>query len=196
MHNIAVFASGGGSDLQAIIDGCQSGRLNARVGVVISNNSGSMALQRAKKAGIPAFHFSQNVIEDANLLEQAILDTLVEHEIDLIFLAGYMKKISPAVLKTYNGRIYNIHPSLLPKYGGKGMYGINVHKAVLEANEQETGITIHHVEGDEYDIGKIVAQRKVPVLKGDTPETLAARVLAEEHLFIVDVLSGVILVGS
>ena len=192
MYNIAVFASGSGSNLQAIIDGCESGSLNGRVSVVISNNSGSMALQRAKKAGIPAFHFSQNVIKDAELLEQAILDTLIEYKTDIIFTAGYMKKIGSAVLKTYKGRIYNIHPSLLPKYGGKGMYGINVHKAVLEANEQETGITIHHVAGDEYDVGEIIAQKKVPVLKGDTPETLASRVLAEEHVFIVQVLSGIL----
>ena len=192
MYNIAVFASGGGSNLQAIMDGCKSGRLNAHVCVVISNNSSSMALERARREGIPAFHFSQSMIQDEKLLEQTVLDTLIEHGADLIFLAGYMKKVSPAVLETYKGRVYNIHPALLPKYGGKGMYGINVHKAVLAAGEKETGITIHHVAGDVYDEGEIIAQKRVPVLDGDTPEVLAARVLEQEHIFIVDVLSKII----
>ena len=188
MKNIAVFASGGGSDLQAIIDACKSGRLNAQVRVVISNNSGSMALQRARNEGIPAFHFNAKVIEDSADLEKRMLDTLLGHETDLVFLAGYLKKIGPGVLSAYENRIFNIHPSLLPKHGGEGMYGINVHRAVLEAGETETGITIHRVSAD-YDTGEIIAQRKVPVLDGDTPETLAARVLAQEHVFIVDVLS-------
>ena len=191
MKNIAVFASGGGSDLQAIIDACKSGRLNARVCVVVSNNSGSMALQRARNEGIPAFHFSAKVIGDPAELEKRMLDALMEHETDLVFLAGYLKKMGASVLQAYENRIYNIHPSLLPRYGGEGMYGINVHRAVLEAGDAETGITIHRVSA-EYDTGEIVAQEKVPVLDGDTPETLAARVLAREHVFIVEVLSGIL----
>jgi len=177
--------------LQAIIDACKSGRLNARVCVVISNNSGSMALQRARNEGIPTFHFSAKVIVDSEVLEKRILDTLLEHEADLVFLAGYLKKMSASVLQAYENHIYNIHPSLLPKYGGEGMYGINVHRAVLEAGETETGITIHRVSG-EYDTGEIIAQKKVPVLGGDTPEVLATRVLAQEHVFIVEVLSGIL----
>ncbi|MCL2193120.1 MAG: phosphoribosylglycinamide formyltransferase, partial [Treponema sp.] len=114
-----------------------------------------------------------------------------EHQTDLVFLAGYLKKMGASVLQAYENRIYNIHPSLLPKYGGAGMYGINVHRAVLEAGETETGITIHRVSG-EYDTGEIIAQRKVPVLDGDTPEVLAARVLAQEHVFIVDVLADIL----
>jgi len=191
VRNIAVFASGGGSDLQAIIDACKSGRLNAQVRVVVSNNSGSMALQRARDEGIAAFHFSAKLIGDPGALEKRILETLLEHEIDLVFLAGYLKKMGPTVLRAYENRIFNIHPSLLPKYGGEGMYGIKVHKAVLEAAETETGITIHRVSA-EYDTGEIIAQRKVPVLDGDTPETLAARVLAQEHVFIVEVLSKIL----
>jgi len=191
VRNIAVFASGGGSDLQAIIDACKSGRLNAQVRVVISNNSGSMALQRARDEGIAAFHFSAKLIGDPGTLEKRMLETLLEHEIDLVFLAGYLKKMGAAVLGAYENRIFNIHPSLLPKYGGEGMYGIKVHKAVLEAAETETGITIHRVSA-EYDTGEIIAQRKVPVLDGDTPETLAARVLAQEHVFIVEVLSKIL----
>jgi len=185
--NIAVFASHGGSDLQAIIDACMSKRINAKVCAVISNNSGSLALQRARDHGIPAFHFSQKTIKCPEALEKAILDTLIEREAHIIFLAGYLKKLGTTILKMFDNRVFNIHPSLLPKYGGKGMYGLNVHAAVLAAKETETGITIHHVS-DEYDSGEIIAQRRVPVLKGDTPEILAARVLEHEHLFIVETL--------
>jgi len=187
-QNIAVFASGGGSNLQAIIDSCKAGEINANVCVVISNNSKSMALQRARDAGIPAFHFSAKKIEDPIQLEQAVLQTLLAHETDIIFLAGYMKKIGASILRKYEGRIYNIHPALLPKYGGKGMFGMHVHQAVIDAGEMETGITIHKVD-PEYDTGEIVAQCTVPVEKNDTAGTLAARVLAREHTFLVETLA-------
>jgi len=207
--NIAVFASGSGSDLQAIINACESGRLNACVCVVISNNSGSKALERARNHNIPAFHFSRNVIlnqneqansndsamsetELQNKLDKAILDTILNHNTDIIFLAGYLKKLGSDILKTFENRVFNIHPSLLPKYGGKGMYGINVHTAVINNRETETGVTVHRVI-EEYDKGEIIAQRKVPVLDSDTPETLAARVLEQEHLFIVEVLERIII---
>jgi len=190
-QNIAIFASGGGSDLQAIIDGCKAGKINANVCAVISNNSKSMALQRAKNEGIPVFHFSAKTIPGPQALEQAMLNTLLTHDTDIIFLAGYMKKIGANILHTYKNRIYNIHPSLLPKYGGKGMFGIHVHAAVIEAGETETGITIHRVD-PEYDTGEIIAQCTVPVKKDDTPETLAARVLAREHIFLVETLGGII----
>jgi len=189
--NIAVFASHGGSDLQAIIDACKTGRLDARVSLVISNNSKSMALKRAEDNKIPAYHYSQKVIEDTQMLEDAMLKTLAEHDTQIIFLAGYLKKLSSGILKAFEGRIFNIHPSLLPKYGGKGMYGINVHEAVIKAGDAETGITIHRVD-DGYDTGEIIAQRRVPVLEGDTAEVLAARVLEQEHIFIVEVLSEII----
>ena len=185
MKNIAVFASHGGTDLQAIINGCKSGKIPARVAVVISNNSGSTALQRARNEGITAVHLSEAKFKDE--LEEKMLETLAAHSTNLIFLAGYMKKIPQKVLNTYKNRIFNIHPSLLPKYGGKGMYGINVHAAVIAAGETETGITIHHVTA-EYDTGDIIEQRKVPVLPADTPETLAARVLEQEHIFLVEFL--------
>ncbi|MCL2387435.1 MAG: phosphoribosylglycinamide formyltransferase [Defluviitaleaceae bacterium] len=183
--NIAVFASHGGSDLQAIIDGCKSGSINARVCVVISNNSTSMALQRAKKEGIPALHISTSTTAT---LAETTLEALTAHNADIIFLAGYLKKIPSEILVAYENRIFNIHPSLLPKYGGKGMHGINVHAAVIDAGETETGITIHRVTA-EYDQGDILAQKKVPVHPTDTPETLAARVLQQEHIFLVEFLS-------
>jgi phosphoribosylglycinamide formyltransferase-1 len=189
-YKIAVFASGGGSGLQAIIDGCKNGKINAEVCAVISNNSKCGAMLRAKNENIPAYHLSAKVIEAPRELENAILNTLLSHETDIIFLAGYLKKIGASILQTFKNRIYNIHPALLPKYGGKGMFGINIHKAVIEAGETETGITIHKVD-PEYDTGEIIAQCKVPIEKDDTPETLAARVLAREHIFLTEFLGGI-----
>jgi len=189
--NIAVFASHGGSNLQAIIDACKSGKLDAKVSVVISNNSDAMALKRAESDGIPHFHYSQKVIPEPDLLDKTILATLKEHDVQLVFLAGYLKKLGTSILKEYENRVINVHPSLLPKYGGKGMHGINVHKAVIEAKEKETGVTIHYVN-EVYDTGEIIAQKKVPVISDDTAESLAARVLKQEHILVVEVLSHMI----
>ncbi|WP_017417228.1 phosphoribosylglycinamide formyltransferase [Clostridium tunisiense] len=189
--NIAVFASHGGSDLQAIIDACKSGKINSQVKLVISNNSNSMALQRAKNEGILGYHISQKVISDNGELDKKILSILVENEIDMIFLAGYLKMLGTSVLQKYSNRIFNIHPALLPKYGGKGMYGMNVHKAVIEAREKISGVTIHRVN-EKYDSGEIVAQAEVPVMPNDTPEELAARVLEREHSFLIEVIHDVI----
>ena len=188
--NIAVFASHGGSDLQAIIDGCKDHKINAKVVAVISNNSDSMALQRTSNEKIPAYHLSAKKSGSEDNLAKEILDVLSRHGVDMIFLAGYMRMLHISVLEQYNNRIFNIHPALLPKFGGKGMYGMNVHKAVIEAGETETGVTIHRVNAA-YDSGEIVAQTKVPVMEGDTPEMLAARVLAREHEFLVEVLSDI-----
>lgn len=188
--NIAVFASHGGSDLQAIIDGCKNNKISARVAVVISNNEGSTALQRAEKEGIPAFHLSAKKFGSEDILADKILDVLADYDIDMIFLAGYMRMLHISVLEKYNNRIFNIHPALLPKFGGKGMYGINVHTAVIAANETETGVTIHRVSA-EYDSGEIVAQTTVPVYENDTPELLAARVLEKEHEFLVEVIAAI-----
>lgn len=188
--NIAVFASHGGSDLQAIIDGCKSNRIDANVAVVISNNGDSMALQRAKTENIPAYHLSAKKFGSEEALAEEIQKVLSEYGIDMIFLAGYMRMLHISILEKYNNRIFNIHPALLPKFGGRGMYGMNVHNAVIEAKEKETGVTIHRVNA-EYDSGEIVAQTKVSVLEGDTPEVLAARVLEREHEFLVEVISDI-----
>jgi len=188
--NIAVFASHGGSDLQAIIDGCKSNLINAQVSAIISNNTDSMALLRAKREGISSYHLSAKKSGSEERLATEILDVLSAHHIDMIFLAGYMRMLHVSVLDQYRNRIFNIHPALLPKYGGKGMYGMNVHRAVIAAGEKESGVTIHRVD-TEYDSGEIVAQTTVPVIKGDTPETLAARVLEREHSFLVEVISDI-----
>lgn len=188
---IAVFASHNGSDLQAIIDGCKQKLIDAKIAVVISNNEDAKALERAEKEGIPNYYLSIKNFSNEEELNLKTLEILNKYNVDIIFLAGYLKKIPSVLIKEYKDRIYNIHPSLLPKFGGKGMHGINVHKAVLEANEKETGITIHKVSED-YDKGKIIAQTKVPVYKEDIPETLADRVLEKEHTFIVEVLSKIV----
>jgi len=185
--NIAVFASHGGSNLQAVINAIKSGVLNTRVAVVISNNSGAFALERARREGIPSYHISERVCRNA---DETIHKVLCEHQADIVFLAGYLKKIGASVLKVYEGSIYNIHPSLLPKFGGKGMHGLNVHEAVLKSGDAVTGVTIHRVTA-EYDDGDIISQRVVPVLPGDTPQTLAARVLEAEHILIVETLRAI-----
>lgn len=191
--NIAVFASHGGSDLQAIMDACRDGRIDARVSVVISNNRDAKALERARNAGIDACHISLRNYQTQEKHDESVLEILTRHHIDIIFLAGYLKKLGTAVLSRFENRIFNIHPSLLPKFGGLGMYGLRVHEAVLAAGERVTGITVHRVN-EAYDEGGIIAQTCVEVLPADTPETLAARVLEREHSFIVEVLRDIIAV--
>lgn len=191
MKKIAVFASHNGSDLQAVIDGCKSGQIAAEVCLVISNNSTSFALERARREGIPARHLSSRLYPDEAELAKAMLRALDEAAADLVMLCGYMKKVPEAVIRRYEGNIYNIHPALLPKHGGPDMYGIHVHEAVIRDGDTETGVTIHRVS-NVIDGGEIVAQTRVPVLSGDTPETLAARVLEREHTFLVEVLGKLV----
>jgi len=185
--HIAIFASHRGTNMQAIIDACKRGDLNGEVCVVISNNLNSQALEKARIAGIPEYHLSNKTHPEKDELDEAICKVLTESGVDIVALAGYMKKLGPEVLKQYKGRILNIHPSLLPKYGGKGMYGIHVHRAVIEAGEKTTGVTIHLVEG-EYDTGKIIRQCEIEVLEGDTIDTLSKRVLEKENSFYVETL--------
>lgn len=179
--NIGFLASHGGSNMQAIIDACKAGRLSAVPVVVISNNAESRALERARNEGIPNYYLSGKTHPDPDSLDQAILDALILHKVDVVALAGYMKKLGPKTLAHFRGRILNIHPALLPKHGGKGMYGIRVHEAVIAAGETESGVTVHLVT-EEYDKGPILARVTVPVMPGDTPEILAERVLVQEHI--------------
>lgn len=188
--NLGFLASHNGSNMQAILDACKSGALSAVSSVIISNNSESGALIRAVKEGIPSFHLSGKTHPDPAALDRAILDELLKHEVDVVVLAGYMKRLGPATLRQYRGMVLNIHPALLPKFGGKGMYGIHVHQAVIETGERESGVTIHVVD-ENYDTGLIVAQERVPVLPEDTPETLAARVLTCEHRLFPETLQKI-----
>jgi phosphoribosylglycinamide formyltransferase 1 len=184
---IGAFASHGGSNLQAIIDACAEGRINGEVCFVISNNSGSPALEKARKAGIPGFHLSAYVCGSEEKLDMEILKLLKKYDVSIITLCGYMKMLGAGVIEEYRDRILNIHPALLPKYGGKGMYGMNVHKAVIDGGETQSGVTIHLVN-ERYDEGRIINQKKVAVKPGDTPEKLAARVLEAEHVIYAETL--------
>lgn len=189
--NLAFLASHRGSNMQAVIDACKAGHLQAAPCVVISNNSDSEALMRAREEGIPGYHRSSKTHPAPEQLDDEILNLLRRHRADLIILAGYMRKLGPRTLTEYKGHILNIHPALLPKYGGQGMYGRAVHEAILAARECETGVTIHLVD-EEYDQGAVVAQARVPVLDTDRVDTLAARVLETEHRFLVETLVRIV----
>ncbi len=188
---IGVLASGRGTNLQAILDACFRGRLSAKVGVVISNNSRSGALDRAREAGVPACHLSSHTHPRPAELDRAICRTLRSYDCQWVALAGYMKKLGPRLLEQYRGRIVNVHPSLLPCHGGQGMYGQRVHEAVLASGDTVSGVTIHLVTGD-YDQGPVLAQRQVPVYQDDTVESLSQRVLAVEHQLYVETLEELV----
>jgi phosphoribosylglycinamide formyltransferase-1 len=184
---IGVLASHEGTTLQALIDACDRDDLNADVAIVISNNSDSGALLRARDAGIPTAHLSGSTHPEPRTLDLAIRDCLQEHEIDLVVLAGYMKKVGPATLDSFKGRIINTHAALLPRFGGQGMYGLHVHRAVLDAGEEVSGASVFIVD-ENYDAGRVVAQTEVPVMVNDTPESLAERVQAAERTLLVAVV--------
>ncbi len=177
---IGLLASHTGTNAQAMMDACGDGTIDGEAVVLISNNSKSGAAERAQRGGVPFVHLSSVTHADETALDQAVCDALHEYDVELVVLAGYMKKIGPITLEAFAGRIVNTHPALLPKHGGAGMYGSHVHAAVLAAGDTESGVTIHVVT-DEYDSGPTVAQARVPVEAGDTVDTLAARVQGVER---------------
>ncbi len=174
---LGVLASGRGSNLRALADACERGDLPATIAVVISNNSRAGALAFARERGITARHISGRTTPDE---PSALRDALRAAGVDLVVLAGYMKLVPQTVLAAFPGRVVNIHPAPLPRFGGPGMYGAHVHRAVLDAKVPFSGPTVHLVDA-RYDEGRILAHRPVPVRPDDTPDTLAARVLAAEH---------------
>ncbi|HTY37669.1 MAG TPA: phosphoribosylglycinamide formyltransferase [Bacteroidota bacterium] len=178
--NIGVFASGRGSNFQAILNAIQQDRLPARVTLVLSNKGDAGALDIARTYSLPALHLSHKQFSDEASFASAMLDALKQHDVHLIALAGYLRKIPSSVVQAYRNRILNIHPALLPSFGGAGMYGHHVHEAVLASGAKYSGATVHLVD-DDYDRGPIVLQKTVPVDELDTPETLAAKVLNIEH---------------
>lgn len=184
---LGILASHHGTNFQAVIDACQCGNLAAEVAVAISNNSQSGALVRARAANIPTVHLSSRTHPQAEALDEALLSALTDHQVDLVVMLGYMKKLGSRTLQHFQGRIINIHPSLLPKYGGQGMFGLNVHKAVLESADTETGVTVHYVD-EHYDTGQMITQVRIQVMPDDSPESLAARVLRQEHKLLVNTL--------
>lgn len=191
MKNIVVFASGSGSNFQSIIDATLTGKINARIVGLISNKHGIKALERAKINTIPTFVISEKEFDSIETYEEKLIEKILFWETDFIVLAGFLRKIPSSLIQKFDKKILNIHPSLLPKFGGKGFYGLNVHKAVIQAKEKYSGCTIHLVS-DEYDTGSILAQAKVPVLKTDTPENLATRVLKMEHTLYPQTISNYI----
>ncbi len=182
MKNIAVFVSGTGSNLQAIIDACESGYITqGKIEIVFSNKKDAYGLQRALKHNIKTLFLDPKDFNTREEYDRVVAEKMNELKIDLICLAGYMRILTRVFIDTFKGKIINIHPALLPDFGGPGMYGIHVHEAVLKAGVNESGCTVHFVDYG-TDTGPIILQRKVKVLKGDTPETLQKRVLEQEHL--------------
>jgi phosphoribosylglycinamide formyltransferase 1 len=178
--NIAVFASGRGSNFQAILNAIDAGLLPARIVVLISNKSDAGAIEIARAHNISIQHLSQKLFSSEEALADAILEVLKRNRAEFIVLAGYLKKIPVQVIRQYQNRIVNIHPALLPSFGGKGMYGHRVHEAVIASGEKVSGATVHLVD-EEYDRGPIVLQKTVAIVPDDTPDSLAAKVLKIEH---------------
>ncbi|HEX7038081.1 MAG TPA: phosphoribosylglycinamide formyltransferase [Pseudomonadales bacterium] len=188
MMRLAVMASHGGSILQAVMDACAAGELDAKVVLVISNNSNSGAIARARAAGIPTAHLSSATHPDPGELDIAMVAALRDAGADWVLLAGYMKKLGPKMLEAYRHRIINTHPALLPKFGGQGYFGRRVHEAVLAAGDAETGATVHLVD-ENYDSGPVLAQVRVPVRPDDDVEALEERVKVAERKLVVATLA-------
>ena len=174
--HVAVFASGGGSNFQALAECARQ----YKVALLISNHTGAGVLKRAHQLKIPAHVISPSSFENEQLYTDHVIDLLQKENIDSIALAGYLSKIPARMIEAFQGPILNIHPALLPRFGGQGLYGRRVHEAVIKAKETVSGATVHFVD-EEYDTGPILLQQKVPVLADDTPDSLAARILRVEH---------------
>lgn len=186
MKNVAIFASGSGTNAENIARYFSKSEI-VKVAVVLSNNKHVGVHGRVNKLGIPSFVFSRDEFVEGS----SVLEKLAEYQIDLIVLAGFMNKISEPLLRAYPGRIINIHPALLPKHGGKGMYGMHVHEAVVAAGESESGITIHYIN-ENYDEGDIIFQATCPVIPTDTPEDVATKVHALEYAHYPHVIEEVL----
>lgn len=192
MVQVAVFASGSGSNLQALLDAESKGVLGAHIRLVISNRKGAGALERARSGGREAQHISPEQFGTEKDYAARLLEVLAGQNIGLLCLAGYLRKLPAEVVTAYAGRVLNVHPAPLPQFGGAGMYGDRVHRAVLDSGATHSGPTVHFVDSD-YDTGPVVAHTPVPVLDGDTPESLAARVLETEHRLYPRVVAAVAL---
>ncbi|ABB23319.1 phosphoribosylglycinamide formyltransferase [Pelodictyon luteolum] len=191
-RRLAVFCSGTGSNFMAVHKAIAERRLQAEIVLCISNRSQCGAMEFARRKGIDTLHISEKQFNGQEEFARAMIQALEAYGIETILLAGYMRKIPAEVTVAYRGNILNIHPALLPKFGGEGMYGIHVHTAVLAAGEQQSGASVHFVD-EEYDRGEILLQGTVPVMEGDTPETLAARVLECEHRIYPEALEKLLL---
>ena len=185
MLKVGVLVSGGGTNLQAILDAIDAGRVkNAKVSFVFSNNANAYALERAKNAGIEAMALSPSSFATREEFNQAMLRALKERNLDLIVLAGFLVKIPPEMVEAFRGRIINIHPSLIPSFCGVGYYGLKVHEAALKRGVKVTGATVHYVD-EGMDSGPIILQKAVEVKSGDTPKCLQQRVMEEAEWVIL-----------
>lgn len=191
-YNMTILVSGGGTNMQAVIDACEGGRLpRIKIVQVIGSRSDAYALVRAEKHGIPTEVIAKKDFESKEAHDAALAAALKEAGTDIVLLAGYMSVLSASIIRAYKGRIVNIHPSLIPKYCGKGFYGMHVHSAVIDGGESESGATVHYVD-EGIDTGPVILQEKVAVLPTDTKEQLAARVLETEHKIIVEAMAMVV----
>lgn len=182
---IAVLVSGGGTNLQALIDAEGRGELpHGELVLVVSSTPGAFALERAEKRGIPALTIDRKRCRDGAEFEQKLLETLTRHGIDLIVLAGFMTILGPAFIQRYPGRMINVHPALIPAFCGKGFYGLRVHRAALDCGVKVTGATVHYVN-EIPDGGQILLQKAVDVLPDDTPETLQRRVMEQAEWILL-----------
>ncbi len=184
MKNIAIFASGEGTNAQNIIDYFKDSD-KIKVALVVSNSLGAKVISKAEKAHIPVLFSDEKFFFESDIVHQ-----LKKNSIDYIVLAGFLWKISDAIIKAYPNKIINIHPALLPKFGGKGMYGMNVHKAVIEAKEKESGISIHYVN-EKYDEGKIIEQHTCMVSENETSESLAQKIRQLELEFFPKIIEKI-----
>ena len=189
MKKIAVFVSGGGSNFMAIHHQIKQGKIPGEIVLVISNNPNCGAIQFAEENSLPVLIINETRFPNPHTLNELLTDTCLKAEINLICLAGYMKMLPPSFVKQYENKILNIHPGLLPEFGGKGFFGKRVHKAVINSGKRESGATVHFVD-EIYDHGPIILQKKVEVLESDTAESLAARILKLEHELFPEVVKA------
>ena len=189
MKKIAVFVSGGGSNFIAIHRQIIQGNILGKIVMVFSNNPNCGAIKFAEENSIPIFIINSARYPNPHTRDEFLLETCLKAEIDLICLAGFMKMLPQNIVKQYEYRILNIHPGLLPEFGGKGFYGTRVHEAVINTGKRESGATVHFVD-EIYDHGPIILQKKVEVMETDTPESLAARVLKLEHELFPEVVKA------
>jgi phosphoribosylglycinamide formyltransferase 1 len=187
VKNIAVLASGGGTNFQAILDAIAAGKINGRVVCLIYNRKAAFAAERARAAGISAIYLNQKDFSSEDEFKQAIFETLLGYHADIVVLAGWLKKLNAATIQHYKDRIINTHPALIPAFCGLGMYGHHVHEAVLAYGAKVSGCTIHLVE-ENYDTWPILFQQAVEVLPDDTADTLAARILPHEHRLLAEAI--------
>lgn len=188
MKKIAVLASGGGTNFQSVIDGCKSGDIEGKVVLLIYNRKEAFAKQRAENEGIPSVYINRISEGSVEAMQKRVYDELIKYQTDIIVLAGYLEKLSLDVVEKWDNKIINTHPSLIPMFCGKGYFGQNVHRAIIENGVKISGCTIHLVDAN-YDTGPIIMQQAVEVQQDDTPESLAKRILPHEHKCLVKSVS-------